>query len=174
MAGKRHSNPGCRTDSSAPIYRNSHNRKDGKRGDDMEKTFKKSALPLLLAVAASLFILLPGMRGLFAENSAEGREAVPSGLESVLSDIRGVGKVRVYRQDGEDGERSGILMPLDGYFGNASGGGKDTPSGGILVVAEGAGNPKVRAELVRILSGVLQLPEHRIVVVEMKNEGEEG
>ncbi|KZE40140.1 hypothetical protein AV656_02375 [Bhargavaea cecembensis] len=140
----------------------------------MEKTFKKSALPLLLAGAACLFILAPGVTGLFSGSGGESPGPGPSDLESVLSEINGVGKVRVYRQGGGQEEQGGILMPLDSYFGTSTGKGRDTPSGGILVVAEGAGDPRIRAELVRILSGVLQLPEHRIVVVEMKNEGEEG
>ncbi|MET3574793.1 hypothetical protein ACFFIY_10750 [Bhargavaea ullalensis] len=136
----------------------------------MDKMQKRFGLPFLLAAGAALLILFPALTG-WGKGGGE-VEAVRTGLESVLSEIQGVGSVRIYRQDAEEGGDSGMLS-LAGYFGGGSTGTGDTPSGGVLVVAEGAGDPKVRNELVRILSGVLQLPEHRIVVVEMKKEGED-
>ena len=42
---------------------------------------------------------------------------------------------------------------------------------GILVVAEGAKDYKVQNELYKILTAVLQLPEHRIVIAEMNTRG---
>ena len=145
-------------------------RKGREAWDDMEKMQKRYGLPFLLAGCAALLILFPALTG-WGKGGKE-QEAVRTELESVLSEIRGVGSVRIYRQDGEQAEDGGMLS-LAGYFGSSPAGGGDTPSGGVLVVAEGAGDPAVRNELARILSGVLQLPEHRIVVVEMKKEGED-
>lgn len=42
---------------------------------------------------------------------------------------------------------------------------------GVLLIAEGAEDYAIRNELSRILSSVLQLPEHRVVIVEMKKRG---
>lgn len=39
------------------------------------------------------------------------------------------------------------------------------------MIAEGAENPRIRNDLSQILSTVLQLPEHQIVIVEMKKRG---
>ncbi|WP_040228714.1 hypothetical protein [Bhargavaea cecembensis] len=135
----------------------------------MENLRKRNSWLFLLAGAAALIILLPALAG--GDRGGAGTEPAQSDLEAVLSEIRGVGSVKVYRQDAGPDSESGMFS-LSGYFGGGSGASGDTPSEGILVVAEGAGDPRIRSELARILSGVLQLPEHRIVVVEMKKEGE--
>lgn len=88
-------------------------------------------------------------------------------LEQALNQMEGVGRVAIYFHPSElKEERS----PLADYF-NKQSAAEDTGSTGVLVVAEGAGHPGVKSELTRLLSAVLQIPEHRIVIVEMKKRG---
>ena len=88
-------------------------------------------------------------------------------LEEALMKIEGIGEVTLYFHY-ENGEASN---PLSDYFSlSTSSAKKGNELQGVLVIAEGAENLEIKSKLSRILSTVLQLPEHRIVV-EIKNRG---
>lgn len=91
-----------------------------------------------------------------------------STLEETLEQMDGLGKVTVYfHYDEKESESS-----LAGYFSMSPTVAKErSPLKGLLVVAEGVENPAIRNSLSQLLANVLQLPEHRIVIVEMKNRG---
>lgn len=91
-------------------------------------------------------------------------------LEQALMRVEGVGEVTLYIHS-NNGEETN---PLSDYFSLSTTPKKDTRAdnvGGILVVAEGAKDLGIKNELSKILSAVTQLPEHRIVIVEMKKRG---
>ena len=88
-------------------------------------------------------------------------------LEEALMKIEGVGEVSLYFHY-DNGE---TVSPLSDYFSLSSGAEKKGGLIGVLLIAEGAEDYAIRNELSRILSTVLQLPEHRVVIVEMKKRG---
>ena len=83
--------------------------------------------------------------------------------------IEGVGEVSLYFHY----EHRESTNPLSDYFSMSQQHrlNKWNDLQGVLVVAEGAEDFKIQNELSKILSTVLQLPEHRIVIVEMKKRG---
>lgn len=84
--------------------------------------------------------------------------------------IEGVGKVAIYYHNNDSDKED----PLSNYFSLSQTKTEkiSKPIQGILVVAEGGGDPVIQNLLSKTLATVLQLPEHQIVIVEMKN-GEE-
>lgn len=127
----------------------------------IEKTAGKTViLFIVLAACASLFLL---------GGSDKSEQRMQSTLEETLEEMEGIGRVAVYFHYAEqEAENS-----LAGYFSLAPE--KKAPSQpliGLLVAAQGADDPAVRNRLSKVLANVLQLPEHRIVIVEMKKEGE--
>lgn len=89
-------------------------------------------------------------------------------LETVLKKMEGVGEVEIFLYYGEEEKKT----PLSNYFSNSSSSPKTGSNvQGVLVVAEGASNVKMKNELIHIFASVLQVPEHRIVIVEMKDRG---
>lgn len=125
---------------------------------------------LLIGTLFAIFIVFInstiGSMGGEKEKGEESREV--TALEQTLMKIEGIGEVSIYLHYDQREESS----PLADYFSTSgSKTGKENPLQGILVVAEGADNPKMKNELTRIISTVLQLPEHRIVVEEMNKRG---
>jgi stage III sporulation protein AG len=117
----------------------------------------------LLAIFIIFINTMIGSMGGEKEKGEESREFAT--LEQALMKIEGIGEVLIYPHYDQQEEPS----PLSGYFsGSGTSSVRKNPLQGILVVAEGADNPRTKNELIRILSTVLQLPEHRIVVEEMK------
>lgn len=111
--------------------------------------------------------------GIFEVGGKNGQEEedsqVYAALEQALMKIEGVGEVSLYfHYDNEE-----QANPLSNYFSTATSQveKKSNNIEGILVIAEGAKDPVIKNDLVRILAAVLQLPEHRIVIVEMKKRG---
>lgn len=133
----------------------------------MQKPKKKLHI-LFIGTALAIFIIFIntalGSNGGEKKNGEESRNVAT--LEATLMKIEGIGEVVIYFH--YDQVEAG--SPLANYF-SISGGstGKKNPLQGILVVAEGADNPRTKIELKRILSAVLQLPEHRIVIEKMRN-----
>ncbi len=86
-------------------------------------------------------------------------------LESTLGKIEGVGAVELYFHT----DKNEALNPLSDYFSLSQTKVENGTNNieGILVVAEGGGDPIIRNTLSKLLATVLQLPEHRIVIVEM-------
>lgn len=87
-------------------------------------------------------------------------------LARTLGKIEGVGEVELYFHYNEGEETN----PLSDYFSLSQTKAENRTNNieGILVVAEGGGNPVIKNTLSKMLATVLQLPEHRIVIVEMK------
>lgn len=125
---------------------------------------------LFIGTLLALFIIFInttfGSMGGEKKKGDENREV--AALEEALMKMDGIGEVFIYFHY----ERVETSSPLADYF-SVSGSSleKGNPLQGILVVAEGADNSKTKNELTRILSAVLQLPEHRIVIVEMNKRG---
>lgn len=138
-------------------------------GDDMQKQTKKIHTILLGTIIILVIIFInSSLGGIGGEKGKkeENREFVE--LEDALMKIEGIGEVSLYLHyvNGES------TNPLSDYFSlSTASAKKGNPLQGILVVAEGAEDAKIRNELSKILTAVLQLPEHRIVIVEMKKRG---
>lgn len=138
-------------------------------GDGMKKPAKKIQTILLGTISILVIIFINSILG--GVGGKKGQEEENRGnvaLEEALMSIKGIGDVLLYFHY-EQGE---ITNPLSDYFSpSTTSAKKGNQLQGILVVAEGAEDLKVRSELSRILSAVLQLSEHKIVIVEMKKRG---
>ncbi|MDN4607786.1 hypothetical protein [Sporosarcina highlanderae] len=135
----------------------------------MQKPKRKLHMLFIGTLLAILIIFINSTIGSMGGESKKGEESREvSALEQALMKIEGIGEVFIYPHYHEKDESS----PLTDYF-SVSGtkSQKQNPLQGILVVAEGADNPMTKNKIKRILSAVLQLPEHRIVVEEMKKRG---
>ena len=139
-------------------------------GDDVQKPTKKIHT-VLLGTLIVLFIIFinSGIFGIGGEKGKveeDSREYVA--LEQALMMMEGVGEVILYFHY-EDGEQ---VSPLTDYFSlSTTSAKKENSLQGVLVIAEGAEDSRIKNELSKILSAVLQLPEHRIVIAEMKKRG---
>jgi stage III sporulation protein AG len=138
----------------------------------MQKPKKKIQTILLGTFIVMIIIFINsnlfGTGGEKGNKEEDSREYVA--LEKALMQIEGVGNVVLYFHY-EHVEKENALSD---YFSLS------TPSAkradnllGVLVVAEGAKDLRIRNKLSKILSDVLQLPEHRIAIEEMKKEGEQ-
>ena len=94
--------------------------------------------------------------------SAEGR------LEQALTEIEGVGQVKVYFHYDEN--PSNTDGTLSNYFRSSN---NTTTVSGLLIVSEGAKDPKVQRQLLETISKVMQMPTHRIMIVPMESKGDE-
>jgi len=134
----------------------------------MEKPTGKPRLimiGLMVMVVSVLYITSTANVG--GEKQKKEEKRMLSTLEETLEQMEGLGKVTVYFHYDEKEEES----PLANYFSVSSTSKNQSPLQGLLVVAEGAEDPAVRNGLSQLLANVLQLPEHRIVIVEMKKRG---
>ena len=118
---------------------------------------------LMVMVCGILYIISTADAGGVKQKKEDKR--MLSTLEETLEQMEGRGRVKVYFHYDEKQEDS----PLANYFSAPDTAKK--PLQGLLVVAEGAEDPSVRNGLSQLLANVLQLPEHRIVIVEMKKRG---
>ena len=138
-------------------------------GDDMQKPTRKIHMILLGTITILVIIFInSSLGGIGGEKGKKEENGEFVALEEALMKIEGIGEVTLYfhYENGEAPIRCPItfhcpLLQLK----------KGNELQGVLVVAEGAENPKIKSKLSRILSTVLQLPEHRIVIVEMKKRG---
>ena len=136
-------------------------------GDDVQKPMKKIHTVLLGTIIVLIIIFInSGILGIGGEKEGEGPEYVA--LELALMKMEGVGEVAIYFHY-DDGEQT---SPLSDYFSlSNTSTKKENHLQGILVIAEGAEDLRIRNELSKILTAVLQVPEHRIVIAEMKKRG---
>ncbi|WP_346234465.1 hypothetical protein MKY04_12380 [Lysinibacillus telephonicus] len=94
--------------------------------------------------------------------SEEGR------LERALSEIKGVGQVKVYfhyETSSSTGSNKDSLLFSSSDI-------KPAVSG-LLVVSEGASDPAIQKKLLETISRVMQMPTHRIMIVPMESKGDE-
>ncbi|MDW0108921.1 hypothetical protein [Sporosarcina aquimarina] len=137
----------------------------------MQKPTGKMQMVLFLGIIALVFILLNPPWN--SKNATSGNISEKEGsqeviaLEAALQKMDGVGEVSIYLHPPTGTKEQ---SPLSDYF-TKSADSNTREATGVLVVAEGAGNPGLKSELTRILSAVLQIPEHRIVIVEMTKRG---
>lgn len=95
-------------------------------------------------------------------STAEGK------LEQTLSQIQGVGQVKVYFHYDENTTKTSRDSLLD--FSSTS---KKPSVSGLLVVSEGASDPSIQQKLLETISRVMQMPTHRIMIVPMESKGDE-
>lgn len=137
----------------------------------MQKPTGKMQVILFMGITVLVFILLNPPWN--SDGTTSGKSIEKEGnteaaaLESALKKIDGVGEVSIYLHPPKGTEEK---SPLTDYF-TKSADSNTNEATGVLVVAEGAGKPGLKSELTRILSAVLQVPEHRIVIVEMTKRG---
>jgi stage III sporulation protein AG len=139
-------------------------------GDDMNKPTRKIHTILLGTIVLLVIIFINSSLDVIGGGKGEKEESGELvALQEALMKIEGIGKVTLYLHY----ENEVPANPLSGYFSSSTASTK-RGSGlqGILVVAEGAEDFKIQNKLKKILSTVLQLPEYRIVIDEMKKEGE--
>ena len=103
---------------------------------------------MILALAAAALVLAAGRGGEEAGSSLEKR------MESVLSSVRGAGRVRVLVGGGE-----GALLSGEG-----------APGRGVVVVAEGAEDVKVALEITRAVQALTGLEAGRIEILPMGSD----
>lgn len=137
-------------------------------GDEMQKPTKKIQMILLGTITVMVIIFINSSLGGIGDEKGEKEENGEFvALEEALMEIEGIGDVTLYfhYENGNAGN------PLSDYFSmSTTSPKKGNELQGVLVIAEGAENLEIKSKLLRILSTVLQLPEHRIVV-EMKKRG---
>lgn len=125
---------------------------------------------LFIGTLLALFIIFInttfGSIGGEKKKGDENREV--AALETALMKMEGIGEVFIYFHY-EHVDTSSSLADILSVSGSSPK--KASSLQGILVVAEGVDNSKKKNELTRILSAVLQLPEHRIVIVEHEKRG---
>ncbi len=133
----------------------------------MEKKWSKQKLifiPIaILAFIAYISVTLNDPKDKqYDTTSEEGR------LEQILSEIQGVGQVKVYfhydTSTSKDTNADSLLF--------SSSDTKPTVSG-LLVVSEGASDPAIQKKLLETISRVMQMPTHRIMIVPMESKGDE-
>ena len=103
---------------------------------------------LAIAVAAGI-LLLPHADS----DQSSASTPLEARMESVLSCVKGAGKVRVLVNSQEDAPA----------FSSAS-----APVSGVIVVAEGAGNVRVELELLEAVHALLGVDSERIEILAMK------
>lgn len=135
-------------------------------GDPMPKRNRKNKTVLFGAVLILVIIfMMSSVWQLGGEKKVEEAYGTNIALEKTLTNVEGVGDVQVYIHQNANEE----AKPLSDYFSltETKGTQKGNDIEGVLVVAEGGGDPSVQNKLTKMLATVLQLSEHRIVVVEM-------
>lgn len=146
----------------------------------------KGKWALLLLLALAVLCLVYGNTGQTkkAEESADGfltaeeyRGRLESELCSLLSEVRGVGRVRVFLTLAEFEEYVYAENKTTGGSSYATPGGeplllsvKAPKVAGVAVLCDGAEDPLVEAEVVSLLSAVLNLPSHKVSISPLKQE----
>lgn len=137
----------------------------------MEKQKKKIQPVYLIGIVVVVGIVWGGnLLGIGGGGSTIENRTEEHALAQTLAQIEGVGNIAIYYYDGQVEKEDALTH----YFSLSQPAVREQQKGrkGILVVAEGGGNPAIQNLLSKTLSTVLQLPEHHIVIVEMKQEEE--
>ena len=139
-------------------------------GDDMQKTTRKTHTILLGTIVVLVIIFINSSLGVIGGEKGKKEESGEFvALQEALMKIEGIGEVSLYFHY-ENGESAN---PLSDYFSMSTASAKKgSELQGVLVVVEGAEDFKIKNKLSKILSTVLQLPEHRIAIVVNEEKGE--
>lgn len=133
----------------------------------MEKKWSKQKIIFILIVLLA-FIAYISVTPNDPKKEQNDTGTVESRLEQTLSEIEGVGQVKVYFHYDQSSPEADSL--LSDYFSSSS---EMTTVSGLLVVSEGASEPAVKEELLKTISRVMHLPTHRIMIVPMEKKGDE-
>lgn len=114
----------------------------------------KDAIIKLITIAVIAAVLLVAFDVLTQERDSRRQITDDDGgtemtLSEILTDIDGVGEVDVMIRQGED---NGIS--------------------GVIITAEGAGNPVIKENITRAVAAVYNIPASNVVVFEKRNGGE--
>lgn len=107
-----------------------------------------------------LFIIFP-----FSDSKNEEAQYTFNSLEEILQSMDGVGKVSLYIHYDSPPQQQNDLF--GGYFDVST---QQQVITGVLLVAEGASDERIKRKLINTLSSLLQISAHRITVVPMKEE----
>lgn len=90
-------------------------------------------------------------------------------LQNILECISGVGSVRVMIQGSESSQERSSLVFAPSFAGSSEKNGRsDGDSGGVIVVAEGGGDPNVRSRITDAVSTVCGIDPSDVVVFELR------
>ncbi|MGG2106148.1 hypothetical protein [Lysinibacillus pakistanensis] len=138
----------------------------------MEKARKKTTsfmILMLIAASVGIFIILP-----MYQTSSTNNQVTPTSneekLEQTLKAMQGVGEVKVYLYYGEMTDEKDENKLFSQYFRGTEQSTKEVT--GLLIVSEGAKDIFVKNEIRAVVSQVMQLPIHRIIIVQMENKEE--
>lgn len=119
--------------------------KDGKSKDAVIKLITIAVIAAVMLVAFDVLTQDRDSRRQIIDDDG-GTEMT---LSEILTDIDGVGEVDVMIRQGED---NGIS--------------------GVIITAEGAGNPVIKENITRAVAAVYNIPASNVVVFEKRNGGE--
>ncbi|AMQ06685.1 MULTISPECIES: hypothetical protein [Sporosarcina] len=138
-------------------------------GDNMHKPTRKTHTILLGTIVLLVIIFINSSLGVIGGEKGKKEESGEfAALQESLMKIEGIGEISLYFHY----ENRESTNQLTDYFSTSTASAKKgSELQGVLVVAEGAEDFKIQNELSKILSTVLQLPEHRIVIAKMNNRG---
>lgn len=138
-------------------------------GDYMHKPTRKTHTILLGTIVLLVIIFINSSLGVIGGEKGKREESGEfAALQEALMKIEGIGEISLYFHY----ENRESTNPLSNYFSTSTASAnKGSELQGVLVVAEGAEDFKIQNELSKILSTVLQLPEHRIVIAKMNIRG---
>ena len=137
----------------------------------MEKKWSKQKL-IFIPIAILLFIAYISVSISSSDEEKNTSTSEESRLEQALSQVQGVGQVKVYfHYDVQEPNNSSSSDNfLNGYFTSSE---NQQYVSGLLIVAEGASDPGIQKQLLQTISRVMQMPTHRIMIVPMENKGDE-
>ena len=132
-------------------------------------TFRFVVISLAVLVISLLFSEIFGLTDDVNKNTSPPEVHTKDELSAILEKIHGVGKVSIYFHYAERTENK---MESDLSFFQWTSDSKMEKEEliGILVVAEGASDKRIKNNLIKTLSSVLQISPHRIVIEEMELE----
>ncbi|MBD8026100.1 hypothetical protein H9636_05455 [Ureibacillus sp. Re31] len=136
----------------------------------MEKKWSKQKL-IFIPIAVLVFIAYISVTLNDPKEEQYNSSEEESKLEQTLSQIKGVGQVKVYfHYDVPSPNDSNSDSLLNGYLSSSE---NQQHVSGLLVVSEGASNPAIQKQLLETISRVMQMPTHRIMIVPMESKGDE-
>lgn len=135
----------------------------------MEKKWTKQKL-IFIPIALVVFIAYISVTWNDSKTEHSTASTEEGRLEQTLSQIQGVGQVKVYFHYDNSTTPTDSDNLLNGYLSSSE---TRQYISGLLVVSEGASDPAIQKQLLDTISRVMQMPTHRIMIVPMENKGDE-
>ena len=121
---------------------------------------KKQGAVIYIVLAIGILLLISG--NLFKSEPkpvvSPTKSALATETENILSEIKGVGSVRVMIAEKDTSESSFLTEKKE----------NGVAQGSVLVVAEGGSDSRVQEKIIRAASAALGVDPHKIVVFERK------